>query len=472
MELTPFFDGRSRTPLYVQLYHYIKSEIEKGNFPAGAFLPSIRQVSQHLDISKNTVEGAYQQLLAEGYVESIARVGYKILPIEDTIRSFGEKYYEERKVSDGGFKPDFESRQQHYDFIYGEVDPDHFPIKVWKKYLQESLVEDNDQLFVYGNPLGDVRLRGELSKYLYQSRGVSCSPEQILLTSGTQHAISLLCQLLSLRGSTVAFEEPGYDGVRSVFIHHGFRIRPIPLDEDGISLEHLQGDFAELVYVTPSHQLPYGMILPVQKRLQLLNWAEKNNGYIIEDDYDSEFRYQGKPIPSLKALDKKEKVIYLGTFSKCMLPSIRVSYLVLPPELMELYQRKLHNYNQSTSPMLQRALYLFMKNGDFERHIRRMRKIYHGKRKVLLQAVERYLGDQVEVIGEKSGLHVLLNVPGYDDEKLIERAKAYGVKVYSLSRFWYNKRKDSSSTVMLGFGRISEDDIEEGVRLLAQAWFE
>jgi GntR family transcriptional regulator / MocR family aminotransferase len=413
------------------------------------------------------VEGAYQQLIAEGYVKSIPRIGVKVLAVEATFFS-GKGSDQLRKVPN---KEKQSEQRPEYDFVYGEIDTAHLPLKLWRRYLQEVLKDASEEVFMYGDPFGDWNLRQEVSHYLLQSRGVSCQPEQIVMTAGTQHAVSLLCQLLALHGSTVAYEDPGYDGVRSAFMNQGCRIAPIPIEADGVSLSHLHRSKAKLVYVTPSHQLPCGMILPVHKRSLLLEWANEHGSYIVEDDYDSEFRYQGQPIPALKALDKKEKVIYLGTFSKCFLPAIRVSYIVLPAELVDVYKQKLANYNQAASPIIQRALYTFMKNGDFERHIRRMKKVYKSKHQTLLKAVETFLGKRVTVIGEKSGLHVLLNVHGQEGEELMEKAIAYGVKVYSTNKFWHDPQSQCSSFIMLGFGKLSEEEIVEGIRLLQKAWF-
>lgn len=469
-QLTPLLHLQSSTPIYMQLYHYMKKEIENGRLAPGSFLPSIRKLSLHLQVSKNTVENAYQQLIAEGYVESIPRVGLKIISLKESWEF--PLQHQESSISYAASNEEQESvGEPLIDFVYGDIDIDYFPIKSWKKYIQEALQDNSVEVLMYGEPFGDRGLREQISQYLLQSRGFSCNPEQIVITAGTQHAVSLLCQLLALHGSTIAIEEPGYDGVRSVFVNQGCTIQPVLLEEDGISISGVRSSNAKLVYVTPSHQLPFGMIMPVQKRIMLLQWAADKNGYVLEDDYDSEFRYKGQPIPALKALDKQDKVIYLGTFSKCMLPANRVSYLVLPTDLVDLYKERLYNYNQACSPIIQRALYFFMKNGDFERHIRRMKKLYQTKQNLLLQAIEQYMGKRVEVIGERSGLHILVKVDGRKETELIEKALAFGVKVYSLSKFYHHKCNHSDSKLLLGFGHLNEKQIEEGIRLLQRAWF-
>jgi len=262
-------------------------------------------------------------------------------------------------------------------------------------------------------------------------------------------------------------EEPGYSVVRTVFKNEGCHVVPVPLEKDGLSLEHVQSSRAKAVYVTPSHQFPFGMVLPISKRLQLLTWAYQTNGYIIEDDYDSEFRYRGQPIPSLKSLDEEERVIYLGTFSKSFLPTIRLSYIVLPPSLLVQYTSKFGHYNQSVSPIIQRAMALFIESGEFEKHIRRMRKSYQRKHQALLRNIEQNMGTKVNIIGENSGLHILLKVNTVSSFELIEAALQKGVKVYSPSKFWLYPTSESDTYIMLGFGGLSIEEIEKGIRLLA-----
>ncbi|MED1737943.1 PLP-dependent aminotransferase family protein [Bacillus swezeyi] len=466
IELTPLLNKKLRTPLYIQLYQYIKKEIETGGLPPGTFLPSIRYLCEHLNLSKNTVESAYQQLTAEGYTESRARIGIKVLPLEKTLMPTSQ-------FQDHTSREPQETRRESaakYDFKYGDIDLSHFPHKTWKRCLQDALNSGEPDLFLYGDHKGDIGLRTELAKYLFQARGVRCSPEQIVICSGTQYAVSLLCQLFSIKGGLVAAENPGYDGVRSVFLNHGCTIQPIGLEADGIDLSQLEESRAKLVYITPSHQFPYGMVLPIQKRLKLLEWAYHHGAYIIEDDYDSEFRYQGQPIPSLKALDTKENVIYLGTFSKSFLPAARLSYIVLPAGLTDQFQEKLGRYSQASSPIIQRAMYLFMKEGFFERHIRKMKKVYQEKHKTLISAIEKHFGDEAEIIGEKAGLHILLRIKRQADD-IIQKAEKLGVKVYPVSDFWIHSHDSTSSVIMAGFGGLSETEIEEGISRLHKAWF-
>lgn len=434
-------------------------------------LPSIRQLSAHLMVSKNTVEAAYQQLLSEGYIQSRPRSGIFVLPMEQLPEVEGEsgsvknRRFEKVKQAAGE-----RGRADTIDFEYGDVELGLFPVKAWKKCLSDAIDERLPEVIGYGDRQGHLGLREEIVRYLYQSRGVACSADQIFLCAGTAQAISLLCQLLPLT-ERIAMEEPGYNGVRAVFTNHKKEVVPIPLEEDGVSLEALRQSGANVVYVTPSHQFPIGIVMPVQKRGKLLHWAYEQGGYILEDDYDSEFRYQGQPVPALKALDRSDRVIYLGTFSKSFLPGARLSYVVLPESLADTYREGLQNYSQSVSPLIQTAMYLFMRDGAFERHVRKMRKLYQTRHRVLLRAIYEQLGSRVGVIGQKSGMHLLLDVYGCDCAELIELAAERGVRVYSPMRHWMNPAECPRSYVMLGFAGLREEQIREGLERLRQAWF-
>lgn len=461
VELTPFLQRELPQPLYSQLYQWIKREIEEGRLLSGTKMPSIRQLTNHLKVSRNTVEAAYQQLQAEGYLESRPKIGIWVGEIE---KPFLHPISVEQSLAQQ-WKP---SREVLVDFEYGNVDFEKFPLKRWKKCLADAIdQQQSNWLFEYGEKQGELTLRREISTYLLQFRGVRAKPEQILVTAGTQVSMALLCRLLALRGETVAMEEPGYSGIRSVLMDQGCQIEPVPLERDGLSVEHLEQNRAKAVYVTPSHQFPFGMVLSIGKRMRLLKWAYQTGSYIIEDDYDSEFRYRGQPIPSLKSMDDEERVIYLGTLSKSFLPSARTSYIVLPPSFMAEYARRLADYNQSVSPIIQRAIALFIQSGEFERHIRRMRKNYQRKHQVLLKSIVQYMGNRVNIVGEKSGLHILLKLKGITASQMIERGLEKRVKVYSPARFWLHPTSETASYIMLGFGGLSVEEIENGVRLLA-----
>ena len=356
------------------------------------------------------------------------------------------------------------------DFNSGKVDLEHFPFAVWRKLTIQSLYADQGELFYNGNPQGELLLREQIAAHLFASRGVRCSAEQIIIGAGTQVLVGLLCMLIG-KEHIYALENPGFHRTRITLQDLGVHTVHIPLDEDGLNINQLKNTNANVVYVTPSHQFPYGMIMPISRRMDLLKWAEEKNGYIIEDDYDGEYRYKGKPIPSLQGLSTKESVVYLGTFSKSLIPSIRISYMVLPSPLMKKYQEHFTIYKQTVSRVHQDTLYRFMKDGLWQSHLNKMRTLYRKKHSTLMLAINKYFGQNVTIIGEKSGLHIVLEVKNnMEEEELINTAMNVGVKVYPLSIYYNGATESVGSRILLGFGGLTETEINTGIKLLKEAW--
>lgn len=468
LSITPLLQKNHQTPLYIQLYNYIRNGIEAGTLQSCETLPSIRQLAQHLSISKNTVESAYGQLVAEGYLENRERAGYTVLPLEQ---------FDNKSLTEAPFikeKPRQESlplTRAKYDFHYGDVAFDRFPHTVWKSCVVEALAAEPSRVLGYGNRMGHYSLREEIAEYVYQSRGVICQADQIIISAGTQHLISVLVQMLSLNKVTIAIEEPGYNGVKSVLRNLGCSLVPVEVESDGINVSQLsEVQDARLVYVTPSHQFPLGMVMPIQKRYRLLQWATERGSYILEDDYDSEFRYSSAPIPALKALDSNDRVIYMGTFSKSFLPSARLSYAILPHSLLTLCKEKLEFISPSVSPLIQEAVWLFMKRGHFARHLRRMRRVYQMRHKALTETIRSVFGDACSIIGDISGMHLLLDVKGRQASELIALAEQYGCKVYPPDKHWNMPSNCPESYIMLGFGGLDENQLKEGIQRLGEAW--
>ncbi|MBD8500864.1 PLP-dependent aminotransferase family protein [Paenibacillus arenosi] len=468
IDLTILLDGRSEDPLYTQLYQYIKTEILSGKLAAQTRLPSIRALSSHLHISRNTVDLAYQQLIAEGYVQSRPRSGLYVIDLE--LETLSSSYSSSMNMPKASVQ---ERSAIQYDFRYGDVDAEHFPFSTWRKLSNQSLQMNQQMLVSYGDPIGELGLRNEIANYLHGSRGVNSSPDQIIIGAGIQYLLGIVAGLLGAAINSIAMEEPGYDGARTIFQHNGLPVHPIPLDEDGLNIQKLYESKSRIVYITPSHQFPHGMVMPLAKRMQLLKWAADMNGIIIEDDYDSEFRYVGKPIPSLQGMDTHQRTVYLGTFSKCLLPSLRTAYMVLPPALLELHKK--HNYrlyDQTVSQLQQKTLELFMSNGHWEAHIRKMRKVYRQKQMTLISTIKKLMGNQATIIGQDAGLHILLRVHnGMDELELIQTAEKVGVRVYPVSPFWTHPTQAERSMVQIGFGGLSNEDIITGVHALHHAWF-
>jgi GntR family transcriptional regulator / MocR family aminotransferase len=476
LHLTPKLDPNGHEALYMQLYRYIRDEIMAGAIPSNARMPSIRLLAAHLGVSRTPIALAYEQLLAEGYLLSKPRSGYYASDMDGSFAAApdrdskarmdrGSLSREERSEAEEGEPP------VRWDFGYGGVDLQYFPYAKWRKLMNRCLWPESGDMLSYGDYQGDPQLRQEIASYLRHTRGVRCAPEQIVIGAGTYHSLDLLFQLLRGTVDCIAAEEAVNEGVKALFEQHRYAIRSLPLDNDGIQVEEAELGRAGAVYVTPSHQFPYGMTLSIAKRLLLLHWAIEQDAYIIENDYDGEFRYGGRPIPSLQSLDQDGRVIYVGTFSKVLTPSFRLSYLVLPPKLLHVFRAREHSYDQLASPIFQHALRMFMQSGDCERHMRRMKKIYQRKHASLLDAIERSFGGRAQVIGAGSGLHVLLRVRNAMTEaQLVRSARAVGIRVYPASIYALSPKQAAPPTVLLGFGGIREEEIADAIGLLAQAW--
>jgi len=461
-------DEMNETPLYMQLYKQIKEEIMVGNIKSGSKLPSIRNLANGLKVSKNTVEVAYEQLIAEGYVKSKNRSG---LYVENLIDAFELLESTPAIIKSQREKPVLPPVR--YDFRSGQIDTASFPFKQYRKILSSCIDEGDCDLLLYGDQKGDSGLRVEIAKYIHAFRGVNCSPDQIILSSGTQQSLSLFLSLLSDFERIVAIEDPGYCGVKAVLHDFGFQMDPIPLEEDGIDLSYLNDRPARLVYVTPSHQYPYGMVMSIQKRLKLLQWAKKRDAYILEDDYDGEFRYRGKPIPSLQSLDDCGHVVYLGNFTKSLMPSLRVSYLVLPKKLLPTYEARFDTNFQPVSRILQKSLEIFIREGLWEKHLRKMRVLYKKKQDLLLSAIAEVFEGKVTVIGAEAGLHILLEVHTSKEEaELIQRAEVAGIRLKNTTHNWINPPKDKDPVIFIGFAGMPLEIIPEGIKALKKCWFD
>lgn len=459
MELLPILDASKKEPLYIQLYLYVKQEIREGRLTAETKLPSRRKLSDHLCISLNTVDAAYQQLQAEGYIFSKVRKGLYVNQLEEELKPV-QVVHQVYKKKQTHMMP------ARFDFNQGNIDLAHFPHSVWKKVSANVL--NNSSFLLNGDPQGEEELRKEICSYLLHSRGVRCSPDQIIIGAGTQYLVSLLALIIG-RERVFSMEDPGFHRIRHV-LEQGVEVKFIPLDEDGISMTHLYESLADVVYVTPSHQFPTGKVMPITRRLELLIWAEERNGYIIEDDYDGEFRHTGKPIPSLQGL-LNNNVIYLGTFSKSLIPSSRISYMVLPVELATRYHEHYYLSKQTVSRQVQDTLSLFISQGHWETHVNKMRTVYKRKHNLLLEVIGEVFGDTVTILGEKSGLHILMTVHNHMSEaELLTEAQAKHVKVYPTS-IYFARERSFKNTILLGYGGLSDSEIIEGIRLLNEAWF-
>lgn len=461
-ELTINLKINSKIPLYEQIYTYIKSDIQTGRIPYGEKLPSTRALSKYLEVSRSTVELAYEQLLSEGYIESEPYKGFFVAPVE-------ELYH--LKPADLPAPPKEEPGENYqYDFTPNGVDLKSFPYHVWRKLSKDILTDDRTELFRSGNSQGEYGFRAAVCSYLYQARGVNCSPEQIIIGAGSDYILMLLGVILG-RGHRIAFEDPAYKQAYRLIQSLSYDTVPIGLDKYGMKVSELGESEADIAYVTPSHQYPTGVIMPMKRRLELLKWADAGEGrYIIEDDYDSEFRYKGKPIPALQGYDRKDKVIYLGTFSKSIAPAIRLSYMVLPGTLLKIYKKNHCFINTTVSKVDQLIVQRFIEEGYYERHLNKTRAMYKSRHDTLIEEL-RPLLDICLISGEHAGVHLLLTFQdGRTEEELIASAASQGIRVYGLSDYRIRKGEPQEATILLGYANLTETQIREAAGILVRCW--
>lgn len=463
-------DAGSKEPIYEQIYKYIRQEIISGNITFGTRLPSSRGLATNLSVSRNTIDMAYGQLVSEGYIEAIPQKGYYVSDLENLY----EEGIEVKPLEDALENDEKTDKKNTINFSVNGVDMNYFPYGKWRKLMKECLIDDNKELFLSGNHQGDLALRRIICNYIHQSRGVKCKPSQIIIGAGSDYLLLLLTHIFKGKHH-VAVENPAYKQANTIFESVGYQTTFVSLDTQGIRMDLLEKSGADLVYVTPSHQFPLGMVMSANRRQKLLNWSSRGeNRYIIEDDYDSEFRYYGRPIPSLQSQDPYEKVIYLGTLSKVIAPGIRLSYMILPENLLKQYRQNSGFYYSTVSRIDQMVIGRFFAEGSFERHLNRMRKVYKNKYDLLIHEIKRS-GLPVILKEENAGLHILLQFgKATKDAKQIEEqlvclAEEHGVTVYALSDY-YLEEEVRIPTLLLGFARLSEEEIIQGIRILTDVF--
>ncbi|MEK5486370.1 MocR-like pyridoxine biosynthesis transcription factor PdxR [Lysinibacillus sp. FSL M8-0355] len=446
---------------YKQVYQQMKILITQGTLQTNDSLPSIRKLAETLQVSRNTTLTAYEQLVAEGYIRGEGRKGYFVNALEPV---FLQEQEQEQPVLS---QPTSNTTSLLVDFRAGAVDQTYFPMKTWRQLANQVLQEPS--CYQYGELFGDPLLKEQLVPYLLQARGVSTTSENIMIGSSTQQMLLYVGFLLKDHFLSVLLEDPGYNGAREAFQLHRFVIETLPVMETGAQLDILKHCQSRLLYVTPSHHFPYGVSMTIQQRQTLIQWAQQVNGYILEDDYDGEFRYTQQPFPALASIDPS-KVIYLGTFSKSFLPGVRLSYMVLPNTLVQPFKERFAHFEQNASSLHQRTMAQFMAQGEWTRHIKRMRLTYKQKMQHLVQELQRQFGPQIAVLGEQSGLYIVVKVKSpLSEQQLIQRAETYGVKVYPTSPFFINQTSEDP-LLQLGFSKLTMEEIKLGVERLKEAW--
>ncbi len=465
-------DKHSAIPLYWQIYQQLRAAILQGALPPGAKLPASRQLSRTYQVARITVTQAYEQLQAEGYTTSKTGAGtyvtQALFPLKQIDSAFQPAFspWGKRVLQTAPTSPRHKTRPS-IDFGFGRSFPHIFPYDVWRRLLARYLSTDDVMLSRYGSVAGFLPLRQALVDYLGRLRGVRCTPEQVVIISGAQQALDILARLLLTAQDEVLVETPGYAAAYALFRTHGAKLTGLPVDEHGLTVENITSDCqARLLFVTPSNQFPSGGTMPLSRRLTLLHWAREQRALIIEDDYDGELRYDGRPLTALQGLDEDGRVIYLGTFSKVLFPALRLSYVVLPHTLIAPFVRAKALVDRGAPTLTQAAVADFITEGHFERHLRHLRKAYGQRRQVLVQAIKHYLPHQVCCPSVAAGLHIMLYLNSQLDEAdVVRKAVGAGVGVYPGAA--YHLGKPAPPSILLGFSGLTEDEIEEGIRRLA-----
>lgn len=442
----------SKTPLYVQLYEQIKEEIINNTLKANSKLPSIRLMASDYKISKNTVQTAYNQLYAEGYIDSQEKKGFFVC--EDLYKNIVEKktFLNNQKESKIIYK---------YDFYPVRLINKEFPKKQWLKTYNKVLKEQKINFGEYQNSQGIQELRDELKNYLLSSRGVNCTSEQIVICSGFSDAMFIVSTLLKNHTKTIALEENTYRVAKKVFSQNGFNLEEISTLNYGINIKELNQSKAKLLYVTPAHQYLKGFTTPISKRIKLLEWAKKTNSYIIEDDYDSELSYYNKPIPALQGINNNDNTIFFGSLSKAFSPSLRIAYLILPNNLLKDYKKAFDYSFSGVSIDIQKTLANFIKEGDFIKHIRKIRTLNKKRHNILKEELIKSLKNDIQIIREGSGLSILIK-PLINIDLLYLQQKANEEKINICIRY--------DDYLAMGFGGFEDNEIPKAVEAFVKVW--
>ncbi|MBR5571204.1 MAG: PLP-dependent aminotransferase family protein [Oscillospiraceae bacterium] len=460
--LTYTFEKHSGVSLYEQLYRHIKEDILYGRLVAGEKLPSKRTLSSHLELSVITVKNAYEQLIAEGYIYSQEKRGYFVSRIDRPLHPGKASTLPQREE-----EPTYE-----LDLVTNSISAEYFPFTVWSKTMRQTILEQDTDLLQPPPFNGARSLRCAIADNLQQFRGMTVDPEQIVIGAGTEFLYYLLIQLLG-RDRTYAVEDPGYGKIGRIYESNQVTLRRIALDEAGLSADALRQSGADVVHISPSHHYPTGIVMPIARRQELLRWADEQPGrYILEDDYDSEFRFVGRPIPTMFSTDRHERVIYLNTFSKTIAPSIRISYMILPLHLLEEYRSRLSFYACTVSSFEQHTLAAFMAQGRYEQHINRMRNRYRQKRDAVIESIRTGpLAGKVEIMEQDAGLHFLVHLDTPLGDDALRRAAAQkGVRLALLSDYYDSPAAAPQHVVVVNYSGIELEALRRGLARLAELW--
>ncbi|MEM8860445.1 MAG: PLP-dependent aminotransferase family protein [Chloroflexota bacterium] len=475
-------DYKSNIPLNRQIYLQIRDQILDGTLPCESRIPATREIARKYEMARMTVHVAYEQLELEGYVITRPGAGPFVTHQLDLLNGDGTSSNLElskwaQRMLKNNVIPGAETGRQssesshpnvEIDFGFGRSFASIFPYDVWRKLLARYLSTDDAILDRYGSVAGFGPLREAIASYVGRQRGVNCRPEQVFIVSGIQQALDILGRLLINQNDEVLVETPGYVNACRIFRSHGAQLRPIQVDENGFKPERIpENSDAKLVFVTPSNQFPHGGAMPIQRRLELIHWARTQNALIIEDDYDGELRYVGSPISALQGLDDSGRVIYLGTFSKVLLPALRLGYVILPQQLCEPFLQAKMLMDRGAPTLTQAAIADFITEGHFERHLRNLRKLYAERRGVLVRAINHHLNEVVTFSDHPAGFHIMLYLKdGTNEQHVIAEMRKRGVAIYAGRPYHLGEWVPPS--LILGFSGLENSQIEEGIKRLGE----
>lgn len=460
--ITYSFTDIGSDSLYEHLYKCIKRDILQGILRAGEKLPSKRSLAKNLGISVITIENAYEKLISEGYIYSIPKRGFYVTDFKDNLAINNTPLAQEAvqlTSGDQGYLIDFSSNQTPANL---------FPFTIWAKLIREALHENQEKLMTNPPCGGIFPLRCAIAEHLKAFRGMQVSPEQIIIGAGTEYLYGLLIQLLGIK-KRYAVEDPGYRKISQIYESHSVACEFIAMDDSGIKIDELEDKKIDVIHISPSHHFPTGIVMPISRRYELLSWASKSeNRYIIEDDYDSELRLSGQPIPTLQSIDISEKVIYMNTFTKTLASTIRISYMVLPRQLLQSFYDKLSFYSCTVSNFEQYTLARFIADGYFEKHINRMRNYYHHKRDELVNAINgSSLKRYVKISKEDAGLHFLMEIKIHQTDKdFVLLLKEHGIKLTPLSDYFIQNPSHSEHIFVMNYSASDQDKFNEAIEIL------
>lgn len=459
--LTYDFSARGKTPMYEYLYNCIRDDILSGQISADSKLPSKREMASNHGISIITVQNAYEQLMVEGYIYAVEKKGYFASEVE---ADFVESTHKKSKPD----KPKVEEPKPLVDFSSNHIMYDSFPFNTWSKIMRKTIADSEPDFLASPDHAGVRSLREAIANHLADFRGMSVDPDNIVVGAGMEYLYGLIVQLLG-KNHMIAIEDPGHKKVGSVYESNGVKCIPVPIREDGIDLNVLESSKAKVVHLSPSHHFPTGCVMPINNRTKLLELMNKIHGFVIEDDYDSEFRFKGRPLPTLQSLNP-DKVIYLNTFSKTLAPSIRIAYMVLPDVLMKVFNEKLSFYSSTVSSFDQYTLATFISDGYYSRHINRMRNYYKNYRKVIMDELKNSrMSDRIKIREASSGLHFILEIDlAVDDKRYLRVLMKKGIKLKSVSDYCYQKAKSYKHQFIINYSAVEESKLKDAFEIMAK----